>query len=109
MEESFDQVKGVLKSISGYSGGYVKNPTYRQVIYEDTGHVEAIEVFYDPKLTITKIIKSVLGNIDPFDADGQFCDKGKSYRSVAFYQNLKEKKFIEKSINIEKRFNEKKL
>ena len=51
MEESFDKVKGVVKSISGYSGGHVKNPTYKQVIYKDTGHVEAIEVYYDPKLT----------------------------------------------------------
>ena len=51
MEESFDKVKGVVKSISGYSGGYVKNPTYKQVSYNDTGHVEAVTVFYDPKLT----------------------------------------------------------
>jgi peptide-methionine (S)-S-oxide reductase len=111
MEESFDQVKGVLKSISGYSGGYVKNPTYRQVIYEDTGHVEAIQVFYDPKLTnYEELLKVFWVNIDPFDTDGQFCDKGKSYRSVAFYQNSKEKKFIENSLSdIEKKFNEKKI
>ena len=51
MEESFDKVEGVIKSISGYSGGHVKNPTYKQVTYKDTGHVEAIEVYYDPKLT----------------------------------------------------------
>ena len=50
MEESFDSVRGVIESISGYSGGHVKNPTYNQVIYKDTGHVEAIEVSYDPKL-----------------------------------------------------------
>ena len=111
MEESFDKVKGVIKSISGYSGGHVKNPTYRQVIYEDTGHVEAIQVFYDPKLTnYEELLKVFWLNIDPFDANGQFCDKGKSYRSVAFYQNLKEKKFIENSISdIEKKFNEKKI
>ena len=111
MEESFDKVKGVIKSISGYSGGHVKNPTYRQVVYEDTGHVEAIQVFYDPKLTnYEELLKVFWLNIDPFDANGQFCDKGKSYRSVAFYQNLKEKKFIENSISdIEKKFNEKKI
>jgi peptide-methionine (S)-S-oxide reductase len=111
MEESFDKVKGVVKSISGYSGGHVKNPTYKQVVYEETGHVEAIEVFYDPKLTnYEELLKVFWVNIDPFDADGQFCDKGKSYRSVVFYQNLKEKKFIENSIsNIKKRFNEKKI
>ena len=111
MEESFDKIKGVMKSISGYSGGHVKNPTYRQVIYEETGHVEAIQVFYDPKLTnYEELLKVFWLNIDPFDANGQFCDKGKSYRSVAFYQNLKEKKFIENSISdIEKKFNEKKI
>ena len=111
MEESFDKVNGVIKSVSGYSGGNVKNPTYRQVVYEDTGHVEAIEVFYDPKLTSYKeLLKVFWANIDPFDADGQFCDKGKSYRSVAFYQNLEEKKYIESSkLNIETKFNKKKV
>ena len=109
MEESFDKVKGVIKSISGYSGGRVKNPTYKEVVYKDTGHVETVEVFYDPKLTsYEELLKVFWENIDPFDAEGQFCDKGKSYRSVAFYQNSKEKKFIEKSIfNIERKFNNK--
>ncbi len=111
MEESFDKVKGVVKSISGYSGGHVKNPTYKQVIYKETGHVEAIEVYYDPKLTnYEELLKVFWVNIDPFDAKGQFCDKGKSYRSVAFYQNIKQKKLIQSSItNIEKKFNEKKI
>ena len=49
MEESFDQVEGVVSTISGYSGGHLKNPTYQDVIYKDTGHVEAIEITYDPK------------------------------------------------------------
>ena len=105
MEESFDKVKGVVKSISGYSGGHVKNPTYKQVIYKDTGHVEAIAVYYDPSLTsYEELLKVFWVNIDPFDAKGQFCDKGKSYRSVAFYQNIKQKKLIESSItSIEKK------
>ena len=111
MEESFDKVKGVVKSISGYSGGYVKNPTYKQVISNDTGHVEAVTVFYDPKLTnYEELLKVFWKNIDPFDSSGQFCDKGKSYRSVAFYETLKQKKLIQSSIvNIEKRFNKKKV
>ena len=111
MEESFDKVKGVIKSISGYSGGHVKNPTYKQVVYKDTGHVEAIEVYYNPELTsYEELLKVFWVNIDPFDAKGQFCDKGKSYRSVAFYQNIKQKKLIENSItNIEKKFNKKKI
>ena len=111
MEESFDKVKGVIKSISGYSGGHTKNPTYKEVIYKDTGHVEAIAVYYDPKLTSYKeLLQAFWINIDPFDAAGQFCDKGKSYRSVAFYQNMKQKKLIDKSITrIEKKFNNKKI
>ena len=111
MEESFDKVKGVIKSISGYSGGYVENPTYKQVTYKDTGHVEAIEVYYNPKLTsYEELLKVFWINIDPFDAEGQFCDKGKSYRSVAFYQNSKQKKLIESSItSMEKKFNKKKI
>ena len=111
MEESFDKVEGVVKSISGYSGGHVKNPTYKQVVYKDTGHVESITVFYDPKLTsYKKLLEVFWTNIDPFDANGQFCDKGKSYRSVAFYENVKQKKLIQNSIfNIEKRFNKKKV
>jgi peptide-methionine (S)-S-oxide reductase len=111
MEESFDKVKGVIKSISGYSGGYVKNPTYKQVIYNDTGHVETIAVYYDPILTsYEELLKVFWVNVDPFDAMGQFCDKGKSYRSVAFYQNIKQKKLIESSITtIEKKFNKKKI
>ena len=111
MEESFDKVKGVIKSISGYSGGHVKNPTYKQVTYKDTGHVEAIAVYYDPTLTsYQELLKVFWVNIDPFDDKGQFCDKGKSYRSVAFYQNIKQKNLIENSItNIEKKFNKKKI
>jgi len=111
MEESFDKIKGVMKSISGYSGGHVKNPTYNQVIYKDTGHVEAVAVYFDPTLTsYEELLKVFWLNIDPFDANGQFCDKGKSYRSVAFYHNKAQKKLIEDSIvNIEKRFNKKKI
>ena len=106
MEESFDKVKGVIKSISGYSVGRTKNPTYRQVIYEKTGHVEAIEVIFDPKLTsYEKLLNVFWKNIDPFDAAGQFCDKGESYRSVAFYKNNAQKNYIEKTVkDIESKF-----
>ena len=111
MEESFDKVEGVIESTSGYSGGHVKNPTYKQVIYEKTGHVETIEVLFNPMLTnYDKLLKVFWKNIDPFDATGQFCDKGKGYRSVAFYQDDKQKIFISQSIvNIEKKFKDKKV
>ena len=109
MEESFDSVDGVLSSISGYSGGHLKNPTYQDVIYKDTGHVEAIEITYDPEIvSYEKLLNVYWRNIDPFDAEGQFCDKGKSYRSVIFFQNQLEKEFINKSFsNLEKTFNNK--
>jgi peptide-methionine (S)-S-oxide reductase len=111
MEESFDKVKGVIRSISGYSGGHVKNPTYRQVIYEKTGHVEAIEITYDPSLTSYKKLLNVFWkNIDPFDVTGQFCDKGDSYRSVAFYRNRTQKNYIEKTVKeIESKFKDKEV
>ena len=109
MEESFDKEKGIIQSISGYSGGHLKNPTYKEVIYKDTGHVETIEITYDPKMTsYKKLLEVFWKNIDPFDKYGQFCDKGKSYRSVIFYKNNKQKKIIQKSIaEIEQRFNSK--
>ncbi len=109
MEESFDKVKGVIKSTSGYSGGRVVNPSYEEVIYKDTGHVETIEIVYDPEKTSYKELLDVFWkNIDPFDKYGQFCDKGKSYRSVAFFQNNQEKKLISQSIKkLEIRFNDK--
>ena len=106
MEESFDKVNGVIKSISGYSGGSLKNPTYRDVTYKDTGHVETIEITYDPdKTSFKKLLNVFWKNIDPFDKYGQFCDKGKSYRSVAFFQDKNEKRMIDKSIKeFEKQF-----
>ena len=111
MEESFDKVKGVVKSTSGYSGGSVKNPTYKQVVYEKTGHVETIEVLYDTKFTnYEELLKVFWQSIDPFDASGQFCDKGESYRSVTFYQDKKQKNLIENSIiEIENKFKNKKV
>ena len=109
MEESYDQVDGVLSSISGYSGGYLKNPKYEDVIYKDTGHVEVIEVTYDPLVVSYKDLLNIYWkNIDPFDASGQFCDKGKSYRSAIFFENNSQKELIDQSFKeIEKKFNKK--
>ena len=109
MEESYDQVEGVLSSVSGYSGGHLKNPKYEDVIYKDTGHVEVIEVTYDPQIVSYKdLLEFYWKNIDPFDAEGQFCDKGKSYRSVIFFENKNQKELIDKSFQeIERRFDKK--
>ena len=109
MEESFEKLKGVEEVISGYSGGTTENPTYKEVTYGNTGHFEVVEIIYDKKIiSFDDLLKNFWINIDPFDANGQFCDKGYSYRSVAFYQNKNQKNLIENEIkNLEKKFNKK--
>ena len=109
MEESFEKLNGVEEVISGYSGGVTQNPTYKEVTYGNTGHFEVVEVVYNKKIiSYEKLLENFWINIDPFDSYGQFCDKGYSYRSVAFYQNTNEKKLIEKNIKeLENRFNKK--
>ena len=111
MEEFFENVKGVEEVISGYSGGKTENPTYKEVTYGDTGHFEVAKITYDENIIKYKgLLDLYWQNIDPFDSAGQFCDKGLSYRSVAFYQNQNEKREVENSIkNIEKRFKGKKV
>ena len=111
MEDFFEKVKGVEEVISGYSGGKLENPTYKEVTYGNTGHFEVAKIIYDENIiNYKKLLYLYWQNIDPFDSAGQFCDKGLSYRSVAFYQNQNEKREIENSIkNIEKRFKGKKV
>ena len=109
VEESFEKLKGVEEVISGYSGGITENPTYKEVTYGNTGHFEVVEIIYDKKvISFEELLENFWVNIDPFDAYGQFCDKGYSYRSVAFYQNEEEKKLIEKDIkDLQNKFNKK--
>ncbi len=109
VEESFEKLQGVEEVISGYSGGTTENPTYKEVTYGNTGHFEVVEIIYDKKvITYKELLDNFWINIDPFDAFGQFCDKGYSYRSVAFYQTDEEKSLIEKDMrDLENRFNKK--
>ena len=109
IEESFEKKEGVLEVISGYSGGKTKNPTYEEVTYGDTGHFETIEVIFDKnKTNYSDLLDYFWKNIDPFDEYGQFCDKGYSYRSVAFYENDEQMYLIKKNIiKLEKKFNKK--
>ena len=109
VEESFEKLKGVEEVISGYSGGTTENPTYKEVTYGNTGHFEVVEIIYDKNvISYKELLDNFWINIDPFDALGQFCDKGYSYRSVAFYQTDEEKSLIEKDIrDLENRFNKK--
>ena len=83
---------GVDKVICGYAGGDEANPTYEQVKHQETGHRETIKLKYDPeKVTYEKLLNIYLANVDPFDAEGQFIDKGFSYTLAIFYTSEDEK------------------
>ncbi len=85
VEEVYEEIKGVVSVQSGYSGGHVENPTYREVVNGNTGHIEAVEIVYDSDIvSLDTLVKSFFLNIDPFDNNGQFCDKGYSYKSAIF-------------------------
>ncbi len=85
MQPVFDATDGVKNTTVGYTGGTVANPTYEQVSSKKTGHVEAIEVEFDAsKVSYTKLVQLYFENIDPFDAEGQFADKGEPYHTVVF-------------------------
>ncbi|AEI14587.1 Peptide methionine sulfoxide reductase msrA [Flexistipes sinusarabici DSM 4947] len=95
MEADFEKLEGVSEVVSGFTGGKLKNPTYNG---NHGGHVEAVEITYDPsKISYKELLDYFWVNIDPFDAEGQFCDRGPSYRSAIFVQNEKERKIAEKS------------
>ncbi len=98
MEPPFDVLPGVIKTTSGYTGGNVDNPSYEEISNGKTGHYEAIEVTYDPKIiTYEKLLEVFWHNIDPFDKEGQFCDKGTQYQAVIFYQDDSQKQLAESS------------
>jgi peptide-methionine (S)-S-oxide reductase len=85
-EADFDKVTGVVSTTSGYTGGTVANPTYRQVTGGRTGHTEAVYVVFDPTMvTYDALLDHYWHNVDPFVAHRQFCDVGNSYRPVIFF------------------------
>jgi peptide-methionine (S)-S-oxide reductase len=89
MEAAFDEVPGVTETVSGYAGGTKPNPTYG----DHEGYQEAVRVSYDPtKVIYQQLLDQYWHNIDPFDADGQFCDKGNAYRSAIFTGDAEEAK-----------------
>lgn len=100
VEADFDKVEGVLNVDSGYTGGSAATATYKQVSYSETGHFEAVEVTYDPSVvSYQELVDYFWRQVDPTDPDGQFCDKGSSYRTAIFYSNENERKIIEQSLN----------
>ena len=93
VESDFEKVPGVEKVISGYSGGYEENPSYKQVSGGLTGHTEAVQVYFDPKAVSYESLLDVFWkHIDPTDANGQFVDRGKQYRPEIFYHNGQQKR-----------------
>ena len=89
MESDFEKLAGVTDVVSGFSGGTLKDPTYNG---NHQGHFEAVEITYDPqRLSYQQLLDHYWVNIDPFDARGQFCDKGHSYLSAIFVANESEK------------------
>ena len=85
VESDFEKLPGVIEAVSGYTGGYVKNPTYHQVGTGRTGHYEAAKIIFDPtKITYTQLLDYYWHHVDPTDASGQFCDRGPTYRTAIF-------------------------
>ena len=108
-QADFEKLPGVVKVVSGYTGGNKENPTYEEVSSGTTGHVEAIQVYYDPsKLTYEELLDFFWRHVDPTDPGGQFVDRGTQYRSVIFYHDEEQKRLAEKSkeaLDQSRRFN----
>ncbi|OGT44677.1 MAG: peptide-methionine (S)-S-oxide reductase [Gammaproteobacteria bacterium RIFCSPHIGHO2_12_FULL_37_34] len=91
-QADFDKVPGVIKTIVGYTGGDVANPTYEQVSRGGTGHYESVQILYDPaKVSYQQLLDIFWHSTDPTDTEGQFCDKGDQYKAVIFYQDQQQK------------------
>ncbi|PKV52619.1 peptide-methionine (S)-S-oxide reductase [Aquimarina sp. MAR_2010_214] len=95
VEAVYESVKGVKESISGYSGGHTTNPTYQSSNTGRTGHAEAVEIIYDPKIiSFSTLIDVYFGSQNPTQVNGQGPDHGSQYRSIIFYQNEEQKKIV---------------
>ncbi|MFW5815339.1 MAG: peptide-methionine (S)-S-oxide reductase MsrA [Wenzhouxiangella sp.] len=98
MEPPYDKLDGVVETISGFSGGDVANPSYDAVVGGGTGHLEVVQVVYDPaEVSYEQLLDVFWRNIDPFQADGQFCDRGPMYRSAIFVADENERQLAEAS------------
>jgi peptide methionine sulfoxide reductase msrA/msrB len=98
VEADFEKEPGVLKVVSGYTGGSVQDPTYHQVSAGGTGHVEAVQVYYDPKkVSYSDLLDYFWRHVDPTDPGGQFVDRGSQYHSVIFYHDEDQRRLAEQS------------
>lgn len=99
VEADFEKVPGVVSVVSGYTGGAVENPTYKQVVAGGTGHYEAVEITFDTdRISYDQVLRLFLRSVDPLDAGGQFCDRGDSYRTAIFVSNPAEKAAAEAAV-----------
>jgi len=99
VEAVYESIKGVDESISGYAGGHTKNPSYEDSNTGRTGHAEAVEIIYDPKVvSFETLVDAYFASQNPTQVNGQGPDRGRSYRSILFYQNELEKKIIDQKI-----------
>jgi len=97
-EADFEKLPGVVKVVSGYTGGSKEMPSYEEVSAGGTGHIEAIQVYYDPdQLSYEKLLDYLWKHIDPTDVEGQFVDRGSQYRSAIFYHDEEQKRLAEES------------
>lgn len=98
MVSPFEEMPGIIKVVSGYTGGHIQNPTYEQVCSNTTGHYEAVQITFDPQVfPYEKLLELFWQQIDPTDAGGQFHDRGASYRTAIFYHNEDQKMKAEAS------------
>jgi peptide-methionine (S)-S-oxide reductase len=99
VEADFERLRGVVEVVSGFSGGSVANPTYRQVVNGGTGHLEVVEITYDADvLSYAQLVHMFLRSVDPTDAGGQFCDRGPSYATAIFVRNAEERRIAEAAL-----------
>jgi peptide-methionine (S)-S-oxide reductase len=95
-ESDFDHMPGVVSTLSGYTGGRLRNPTYEQVSGGRTGHIEAVRVTYDPRrISYADLVERFFRTVDPLDSGGAFCDRGYQYRSAIFVANSAERQVAE--------------
>jgi peptide-methionine (S)-S-oxide reductase len=98
MEPPFDKLEGVISTTSGYAGGHVVNPTYKEVSAGGTGHAEVVQVVYDPeRVSYRELLEVFWRNVDPLDSGGQFCDRGDQYRTAIFYHDEEQRRLAEAS------------
>lgn len=98
MVSPFDDQPGVLQVFSGYTGGHTQNPTYKEVCSDTTGHLEAVEITYDPeRIAYTDLLELFWRQIDPTDPGGQFADRGRSYQTAIFYHDEEQRLQAEES------------